>query len=477
MLKSTTKNLTNKQNRLGQYFTPKTIVDKYMSVIDLSRFDLIIEPSFGSGVFLNYLKETYPNSKIVGVELDIENYKIKLENVETFNQNFYDFSYDMKNKKVAYIGNPPYRTPAYSLKTHQKIIKDLFVQYNIKGIKEEAVIFFLKVFDDLKKQNVQDFEIHFILPKVIFQSTSKSYQSFIQFLKNNLNLKKVYNLEQCFEGVSQDLVFVSYSNGVQEENIFLDDKIIKIEEFYGQDTEIIDYRDIFKKTSLGSVPAESIFLSIKNESKQNFQNRLTKLFLEDNNLNNIKNNLSFNNKYHLKVLNGKNEELKEEKFKIISKYIQEIKDKQLLSIKDLSNEDNYKIIQHRNEERIYFRCEKLKKVSFIYILNPIVGSNFYFTSNPSKTSTDYFGFAKYDVNRNSTPGSLRTVLLEGLKDNIKPSFLSYWNKETNNRPIEDLFDYILFIIKSDWYIDLKNKYYRFYFGVPKKFNKSWLTHE
>lgn len=473
MLKATQKDISDKKNTLGQFFTPDETISKTMSNIDLSSIDTIIEPSYGSGNFLNYFLKNYKQKEIIGIELDEEYYR-EIKGVDTYNSNFYDFDLNLKNKSVAFVGNPPYRTPAYSLSTHPKFVKDLMSKYEITGMKEEAVIFFVHTFDLLKQNNVKDFQIHYILPKVIFQSQSNSYLSFLKFLEDNLNLYMVQDVPSTFVGVDTDLVMVSYKNGKQQENIKYNNKEIKIGSFYGQTEEYWDYRKVFKKTYLGSVPAESIFLSIKGESKDNFKKRLTKIFTNPVTIDSLKKDMLYNNQYHLKVLNGNNKTAIEAKWKVILKYVQEIKSKNLITKEDLKNDDNYKQIQHRKETRTYFRLEELKKVSFVYILNSNPCKSFYFTSNPSKTSTDYFGFCDYDVNRNSSPGSMRTVPVKDIEDNLTQEFKDYWDKQTNNLPYEKIFDYMLHISNSSWYKDFKNKYYRIYFGVPKKFDKSFL---
>ena len=48
----------------------------------------------------------------------------------------------------------------------------------------------------------------------------------------------------------------------------------------------------------------------------------------------------------------------------------------------------------------------------------------------------------------------------------------YW-KENTDRPIEDIFDYLLFVSKTEWYKNFKSKYQRFYFSIPVKFLSEW----
>ncbi|PAF43422.1 class I SAM-dependent methyltransferase [Helicobacter sp. 11S03491-1] len=80
---------------LGQFFTPISIVDEMIRLIQNNGN--ILEPSCGDGSFLTYLPQ-----HAIGIELDVQ--IIKNQNV----QNIDFFSYDIKNKFDTIIGNPPY---------------------------------------------------------------------------------------------------------------------------------------------------------------------------------------------------------------------------------------------------------------------------------------------------------------------------------------------------------------------------------
>jgi hypothetical protein len=394
-----------------------------------------------------------------------------------------------KDKKVKYLFLKEAAIKVEDI-VFEEYIK-LMEKYDISAMKEEAVFFLVHTFDLLKRNKVKNFEIHYILPRTIFQNESKSFKSFQTFLKNNLNLVSIQNLKAGeFENVSQDLVLVSFDNKKETGNTLLDGKEFKTEDFYGVNEDYWDYRAMFKKgeCSLGSVPAESLFFSIKDETKLQFQERLKKLFFESNSQTEIKNNLmysgtqkEFHRRFHLNILNSKNSDKVNQKLDILYKYIDEIKttkvliDKEndiyedMLLLSDLENIDNFKNIKNRKNDLFYFRLDKLKKTSFIYILNPKPGKSFYFTSNPTKTSTDYFGYCDYDVNRNSSPGSMRTILVDNLKERFSPEFASAW--ADSGLKTKDIFEYMIYISESEWYKNMLNDYYRIYFGIPKIIDK------
>ena len=462
----TGKDLTNKKNILGQFLTNDKIASFCLDKIVVDE-NLIIEPSCGKGIFLDKMRQKYPNAEILGIELDTELIASYLGDEKIIEQNFYDFS-EHFSQDICFIGNPPYRTPAYSLRSHSDYIKELVGKYEISGIKEEAVFFIIKTVDLIKESKVGG-SIHYILPKSIFTNDSKAYKTFIRFLKANLTLVSVWDVND-FEDVGQSLVFVSFRLERQSADAFVwNGKKANLEDFYGCE-DYTPFQRIFKKTYLGSVPCESIFLSVKDEPKECFAQRLQKLFdaktcVDENNLVEY---LSYNGEPHLRDLKTG----KREKIKTVLSYVQQVKNLAGYNHSLFFDMDNYKCIKHRKEERFYFRHEFLKKAKFIYIINSNPCPSFYFPGNPVKNTTDYFGYCEYDVNRNGSPGALRCVPINDLENNLHDDFKRFWNE--TNLPYDKLFDYILHIAKSDWYAKMKSKYHRFYFGIPTDFDQSFI---
>lgn len=448
----------NTKESLGQFLTPNDIVNKCINSISLLE-DIIIEPSCGNGSFLKNIQHI----NTIGIEID-NNLLSQYDGPhQVINKNFYNINNikDITNRQfssIHFIGNPPFRSPALSLTSHKKEIDRLRKKYNVEGIREEACLFILKTYDIIKTHNILG-KISYILPESIFKNNSKVFTKFINFLRSQLYIENIQEINN-FPNISQKLVFISWSTEPNNK------KNKKFENYYGVDDEIIPFQKIFKKTYLGSVPCESIFLSCKNESIESFSKRSIELFSTDINESNLIEKLSYNGKPHLKAL----QKIPPDNNTItrIISYIKEIKTLPKFSIELFEDYNNYKIIQHRNEERIYFRHDFLKKGHFVYQLNPKPCKSFYFPGNPSSTSPDYFGYCSYDVNRNSCPGALRTIPIKNIADNITDEFLDYWRKNTD-RPIEDIFEYIIEISQTNWYKEYKKRNHRFYFGVPKKF--------
>lgn len=451
----TFKDLKRKKNMLGQFMTPNDISSK---IVDRSNYQgLIIEPSFGTGSFLKKLEQKYQSHTIIGLEIDHELFKQYKGSAKTFNQSFYQFSLpeDVQFDYISMPGNPPYRTPAWSLTNNDKsVVKSLITRYGLKGIKEEAVFFLAHAVDLIRFSGVPG-EIEWVLPTTIFQNASKAFTNFRKFLKKFAPLVALEPIDEQYPDVSQPLCIAKMLINQPVTEDITDNFVLN---------QTITFQQIFKRTWLGSVPCESMLMSCKDEPLDSFKQRLENIFQKNQN---IREGLKYNNNYHLRALRG---DSAEEKFKILENYVKEIKT--TINMNDFSNIEYYKTITHRTETRWYFRHKGLTTVSFIYIINSNPGPGFYFPGNPTKTSTDYFGYCDYDINRNSSPGANRMVLTKDIENNITDEFKEYWQNNTK-RPIEDIFKYILHISQSTWYKNYKSQHQRFYFGLPNKFDNSW----
>jgi hypothetical protein len=465
------KDIPNKKIYLGQFLTPGDVVNFCLSKTEINT-GVVVEPSCGKGDFLDKVrKKVKPETKIFGIEIDPEVAGQYNGSENVIISNFYDCSLFF-DQNVTFIGNPPYRTPAFSLTDRRQYIKGLMKKYHITNMREESVFFIVKTVDLIIESGVKGY-INYILPKAIFQNNSKAYKSFIAFLKKYLKVVAVWDILQQFIGVNRDLVYVCFetksSAEPEQESFLLNDIPTHIDQLYQINIDYIPFQQIFKKTYLGSVPCESIFLSVHDEPLINFQQRLQRLFSVELTKDNLIFHLSYNGCPHLTSLKNGNLD----KVRVVLGYISEIKQHPDFNPSIFDNLDFYKTIQHRHDLRYYFRHEFLKKMSFVYEINPNPTASFYFTGNPSKGSTDYFGYCDYDVNRNSSPGACRTIPIDTINENVHNEFKKFWNTNTD-LPLYIIFEYILFISKSGWYKQMKSSQGRFYFGIPKEFDKTFL---
>lgn len=485
------KNIQGKKCLLGQFFTPLSVCEAIVSSIRPQESDLFVEPSFGSGNFLRALSRL-PNP-LVGVELDADLFaqvRTTFPAALVRHENFYDFSVKWPGRLI-FVGNPPYRTPAPSLHSHKALLVALEKKYGVCGIREEAVFFLLRTID-LILENGHGGEIHYILPQTILKNNSKFYTGLKHFLLRTCRFLTIRSIRgMVFDGVAQDLICLSLEVEPTQE-AFLGElfaqgqpppppqKQVPVD---GTPTDLMAYlrlsaqdeipfQRIFKKTYLGSVPCESLLLSVHGEPLQHFRQRLCEIVatqaLDKDKLYNL---LQYQGRFHLKVFSKpRHDKEVRKKLGIVLDYVRNIqaRDNILAAFQDLSH---YKEITVRGgETRFYFRYPALRKgANFVYELNPNPCPSFYFTGNPSHSSTDYFGFCSYDINRNVSPGANRTVPVKDIVDNLTDEFKNWWRANTD-APFCAVFDYLIGITKTPWYKAKKRENKRFYFSIPADFD-------
>jgi len=480
------KNIQSKKYQLGQFFTPDDMVKDILSHINVDS-DVIIEPSFGGCGFIEQMVTHFPGKKIVGVELDEEWFvkgKERFPTLDLHHANFYDVADQLvfDTKKVSFIGNVPFRSPAYSLTTHPKYVKSLAHKYEVTGIREEAVFFIIQTADIMIRNNYEG-GIHYVIPKSLITNDSKFYKQFKLFLKKYFKIVSVFDVDPSkFDNVAQGLIVLSMIRGGDDTNYFIKhngstepvDSVIQLA------SPDIPFQQIFKKTYLGSVPAESFLMSSPTETIDEFRTRLIKIFSNTTTVSSLRDDLKHKDKYHLKILSSKDIAKVDSKLEQILKYVNDVKSNVKDYLKLFRDSKNYFPIQQRKETRFYFRNVALRKCSFVYELNPNPQPSFYFTSNPSDGSTDYFGYCEYDISRNSSPGCCRTVPLKDIESNLTDEFKTYWNKNAigtdgNALPYELVFSYIKYVSSNPWYKEQKKTRKRFYFCLPKQFMSEWLN--
>ena len=83
---------------LDQYFTKNEVVQRCLTeLVDLSSYDLVVEPSAGNGVFLNAVKHTNK----VGIDIDPKHPSVR-------RADWFEYDVPSKYKRVLIVGNPPY---------------------------------------------------------------------------------------------------------------------------------------------------------------------------------------------------------------------------------------------------------------------------------------------------------------------------------------------------------------------------------
>ena len=93
-----------KRNTIDKYYTKSSVVDSCIDIIkkyiNISKDDMIIEPSAGNGSFIEQIKTLSNNYNF---------YDLEPENKEIIKQDFLEFDYtEVQSKNIHIIGNPPF---------------------------------------------------------------------------------------------------------------------------------------------------------------------------------------------------------------------------------------------------------------------------------------------------------------------------------------------------------------------------------
>lgn len=87
------------KNNLDQFYTNPKIAEMLMKTIDISKFNLIIEPSAGNGSFSDLI----PKYKCLAFDIDPKKEYIKKQDFLNF-----EYSGDITSDKIISLGNPPF---------------------------------------------------------------------------------------------------------------------------------------------------------------------------------------------------------------------------------------------------------------------------------------------------------------------------------------------------------------------------------
>lgn len=111
--KQLTKQLSSAtKKQYGIYFTPPSCIHEHLELLTQftnNNIPDILEPSFGSGEYIDALSRKFPSSHIVGIESNEQIYKessVNKNNVELICDDFIKYSTELRYDLI--IGNPPY---------------------------------------------------------------------------------------------------------------------------------------------------------------------------------------------------------------------------------------------------------------------------------------------------------------------------------------------------------------------------------
>ena len=169
-----------KRKTEGQYMTPSNIIIKALSSLSINKDKAVLEPSFGTGQFLDALIENnYTN--ITGVEKDTELYNLSKSSYNNLiNQDYLTTIFDKKFGLI--IGNPPYFEMKCS--TEQKILfKDV-----ISGRPNIYSLFIKKSIDELDTNGV----LCYVIPTSLL--SSKYFEKTRNYIIKYCNIERIEKL-------------------------------------------------------------------------------------------------------------------------------------------------------------------------------------------------------------------------------------------------------------------------------------------
>lgn len=190
----------------GIYFTPKNVRDKVINYLENQKFQSVLEPSFGSGEFINDIQNKFDKTKIVGIEYNKTIYnKIKNnfgKNVELHNKDFLEYKSNEKFDLI--IGNPPYFVVSQKNKNCMTGRGNIFVLFIYKCLTEH-----------LKEGGI----MAFVLPTSFYNC--KYYEPCRKYMYKNTTILHLENVSANFIDTAQNTMIMMVKNTPSNKNYFL----------------------------------------------------------------------------------------------------------------------------------------------------------------------------------------------------------------------------------------------------------------
>ena len=263
------KSLSKKTRQIeGIYFTPKDIRSRMSEILQGMNLDpsTILEPSFGSGEFLNDMKDMYPKAELYGIEKNKEIFD-QVANELEYNANILcmDFLDYVGNPVDLIIGNPPYFVTKIKNPSCMSGRGNIFVLFLYKCLTEHLV-----------NGGVLAFVISTSFYNCIY------YQKCRDYISNNCTIIHVEDLNNSFfDTIQSTCLIVLRKEKPKNDNFIYQVKYgIYINPHYLKLRQLS--KDCFTLKDLGySVKTGTI---IWNEYKKNLHNENGKLLIYSSNI-------------------------------------------------------------------------------------------------------------------------------------------------------------------------------------------------
>ena len=261
LTKSITKNDKKKE---GIYFTPPNTIKNNIDYIkEILNFEAknILEPSCGSCEYINILKNTYPESNILGIEYNEKifdeiknlyenNNKINIINEDYINYNFVNQKFDL------IIGNPPFFV------INKDEVENEYKQF-FKCRPNIFILFIIKSLNLLLPNGI----LSFILPKNFLNT--HYYDKTREYIYKNYYIMNIIECNDKYLDTQQDTVIfilqnitqISHQNRIENNDKYiikknnytifgLKDKMIRIKELYNNSKTL---RELGFEASIGRI--------------------------------------------------------------------------------------------------------------------------------------------------------------------------------------------------------------------------------
>lgn len=193
--------VTNSVKNLGQYFTPNYIAEFIVQLITHEDPNRILEPSAGTGNFIEALEKRYSN--IVAIEID----STLSSTCQTPIQYTNFFDYPVEEKFSIVIGNPPYvRWRNQPDEVRNDIIQRKFWNNRINALADILQAFIFKSIDHL----IEGGELLFITPKFWLQTLHAANLREYILQSGYIDLIIDCNEKKIFSGVSSNLIIFKF---------------------------------------------------------------------------------------------------------------------------------------------------------------------------------------------------------------------------------------------------------------------------
>ena len=147
------------------------LINKLKDCIYINSYDIILEPSAGSGVFLNIIKEQYPSKQVIALDIFPQHKDITKQDFLTYSTEH------TKDKNILTISNPPFNPISLLNKFLQKIF----------SISSVVAIILPSSFKNNHRQNLINPYYHLIYS---YDIPANSYE----YDNTTYNVKTVFNV-------------------------------------------------------------------------------------------------------------------------------------------------------------------------------------------------------------------------------------------------------------------------------------------